>query len=147
MRYSYEDEHRYDSIITLPHHVSTVHPQMNRMDRAAQFAPFAALTGYGAAVDEAARLTEEEFEPGEDSRLRIDARLRLAAEHIKEKPILRVTWFRPDERKAGGAYVDTEGAVKKISAEENLLIFSDGTVIRIDAITDLDGELFRNMEF
>lgn len=57
MRYSYEDEHRYDSIIALPHHVSTVHPQMSMLDRAAQFAPFAALTGYGAAVDEAARLT------------------------------------------------------------------------------------------
>ena len=109
----------YNDIIRLPHHVSQNHPQMSMHDRAAQFAPFAALTGYEAAVGETARLTAERGE-------------------------LEVTveYFVPDDRKAGGAYVTVTGRVRHISVPERTLVMEDGTEIPLEDIVSMTGEIF-----
>ena len=105
---------KYKEIIDLPHPVSKKHPQMSLRDRAAQFSPFAALTGHSDAIDEAARLTDRRIELDESQIAELDGKLQIIAERIGEHPTVAVTWFRPDEKKAGGAYVEKTGAVKKI---------------------------------
>ena len=102
----------YDDIINLPHHVSATRPHMSMGDRAAQFAPFAALTGYEDAVREAARLTEERVELTEDAQAALDARLRLLADGSMAGKAVTLTWFQPDARKSGGAYVTATGILK-----------------------------------
>lgn len=131
----------YDDIIHLPHHVSDRHPQMPMADRAAQFMPFRALTGYEDALTETARLTEDQAELDEDALGSLDARLRIVAEHLVDRPDITVTWFRPDGKKAGGAYVSVTGWVKKIDTYERVLIMHDSTKIPIDNILGLTGEI------
>ncbi len=131
------DEHRYDDIIGLPHHVSWKHPQMPLLDRAAQFAPFAALTGYEAAIKETARLTEEEIELDENSKELLDFRLQQLQEHLSERPEVTVTYFCPDEKKTGGAYETVTGKVKKVDAYAGELVFTDGRRIGLGAIVEL----------
>ena len=101
-----ESEKKYGDIIGFPHHVSTVHPQMSIYDRAAQFSPFAALTGHEAAIRETARLTEQEAELDEDKKAELNEKMqelmKYAAEHPTEHPRVSVTYFKPDDRKAGG---------------------------------------------
>ena len=137
---------KYDDIIHLPHHVSEKRAQMPMRERAAQFAPFAALTGYEAAIDETARLTEHRSEPDEAVQARLDARLRLLRDRLDERPEVAVTRFIPDARKAGGAYIVTAGAVYRISGYERLLVMEDGTRIPFDEICDVTGELFSALE-
>ncbi len=132
----------YDDIIHLPHHVSDKHPQMPMADRAAQFMPFRALTGYEDALTETARLTEDQAELDEDALGGLDARLRIVAEHLADRPEITVTWFRPDGKKAGGAYVSVTSWVKKIDTYERVLAMGDGLKIPIDKILDIDGEIF-----
>ena len=139
---SYQEEHRYDDIINLPHHVSNKHPRMSPIDRAAQFSPFAALTGHDAAIKETARLTEERLELDENRKELLDARLQLLREHLGEKPTVTFTFFEPDERKSGGAYVTVTGSVKKIEEYENKIILEEGASIFIDDIYAVEGELF-----
>lgn len=139
---SYQEEHRYDDIINLPHHVSNKHPRMSPIDRAAQFSPFAALTGHDAAIKETARLTEERLELDENRKELLDARLQLLREHLGEKPTVTFTFFEPDERKSGGAYVTVTGSVKKIEEYENKIILEEGAAIFIDDIYAVEGELF-----
>ena len=93
----------YDDIIDLPHHVSETHPPMSRADRAAQFSPFAALTGYDAAVRETARMTERRIELDEGVKAELNARLNCILEHLSEHPQVSITYFMPDEKKSGGA--------------------------------------------
>ena len=131
------DEHRYDDIIDLPHHVSRKHPQMPLLDRAAQFAPFAALTGHEAAIKETARLTEEEIELDENSNELLDLRLQQLQEHLSEQPEVTVTYFCPDEKKSGGAYETVTGAVKKVDAYAGELVFTDGRRIGLGTIVEL----------
>lgn len=135
-----EDEHRYDDIIELPHHVSRKHPQMPLMDRAAQFAPFAALTGHEAAIKETARLTEEEIELDEDSKELLDLRLQELQEHLAEQPMVTVTYFCPDEKKAGGAYETVTGRVKKVDGYAGELVFTDGRRVELKGIVELEEE-------
>ena len=104
---------KYDKIINLPHHVSSTRPHMSMIDRAAQFSPFAALTGYDAAVRETARLTEQKIELDEYEKAALDQRILLLQEHLKELPEVTITHFVPDERKDGGKYVSITEAVKK----------------------------------
>ena len=132
-----EDEHRYDDMIDLPHHVSKKHPQMPLMDRAAQFAPFAALTGHESAIKETARLTEEEIELDENSKELLDLRLQELQEHLPEQPEVTVTYFCPDEKKAGGAYETVTGRVKKVDAYVGELVFADGRRIALGTIIEL----------
>lgn len=139
---SYHEEGRYDDIINLPHHVSTKHPHMAPIDRAAQFSPFAALTGHDEAIKETARLTDERMELDENRKELLDARLQLLREHLGEKPTVTFTFFEPDERKSGGAYVTVTGSVKKIEEYENKIILEEGAAIFIDDIYAVEGELF-----
>ena len=120
----------YADIIDLPHHVSKKHPQMPMEKRAAQFSPFAAVSGHDEAIYETARLTDEQLELSEDEIAVIDEKLQWLREHIKEQPEITVTYFQPDEKKNGGAYVTVTGSAKKI---DKVLVLRDGTVIPIDA--------------
>ena len=112
MKNYFGESHKYDDIIHLPHHVSDKRPQMPVLDRAAQFAPFAALTGYGEAVKETARLTERRIQPDEETLDILNRRLEFIKKHISEQPEVSVCFFRPDPRKDGGAYVTVSGTVK-----------------------------------
>ena len=108
------DENRYDDIIGMPHPTSKKHPRMSRLNRAAQFAPFAALTGYGDAITEAARLTGDQAELTEAERLALGEKLAMLRDSLDASPIVTITYFQPDARKAGGEYVTLTGAVRRV---------------------------------
>ena len=127
----------YDDIINLPHHVSRKHPQMSIHDRAAQFAPFAALTGHGEAIAETARLTDRKIELDDYERLKLDEKLLILQEHIMEMPEISVTYFCPDEKKEGGKYVTVTKALRKINDMERTLLMEDGMQIRIEDILEV----------
>ena len=126
---------KYDEIMGLPHHVSKTRPQMPMSDRAAQFAPFAALTGYDSAIKETGRLTDERIELDEGALTALNMRYQLLMDALDEEPEVEITYFKPDERKAGGAYVT-----------ERLITMQDGTKIPMDDILSIDGELFLSLE-
>ena len=132
--------HDYDDIINLPHHVSTRHPQMSMYDRAAQFSPFAALTGHDAAIKETERLTEDWVELDEDSKELLDEKLQMIREHLDEKPEVTFTYFEPDERKQGGAYRTITGKVIKIDEYEHRILLEDGTVLIMEHLFSIDAE-------
>lgn len=134
---------KYDDILNLPHHVSASRPHMPAADRAAQFAPFAALTGYDAAVRETARQTDARLELDECEKEALNDKLRVLDEHLGSAPEVTVTYFRPDDRKAGGAYVTVSGAVRKIDGYARVVVLADGGRIPIDEIAGLDSDLFR----
>lgn len=121
------DPHRYDDMLDLPHPVSALHPPMSRLDRAAQFAPFAALTGLGAAINETARQTEERSELGAEALAELDGVLRELREKIRLRPLITAVVFRPDPAKSGGAYVTVSGAVRWLDEQERLILLADGT--------------------
>lgn len=135
----------YDDIIHLPHHVSKKHPQMSISDRAAQFAPFAALTGHGAAIKETARLTDARIELDENAKTILDEKLKIIQETLDERPEITVTYFQPDEKKAGGRYVSAAGIVKKIDLYRRSVLMEDGRWIPILDIFEIEGELFRSI--
>lgn len=137
---------KYDKIINLPHHVSSTRPHMSMIDRAAQFSPFAALTGYDAAVRETARLTEQKIELDEYEKAALDQRILLLQEHLKELPEVTITHFVPDERKDGGKYVSITEAVKKIDTYEKQIVLVGKSKIPIENILSIEGELFRILE-
>ena len=137
-----DDPHRYDDLLPLPHHVSPARRRMTAHERAAQFAPFAALTGYDAAIEEAKRLTDERIELGEAEREALDARMRALREHLDARPEVTVTRFIPDRLKAGGRYEAVTGAVRRILPSEGLLLLEDGTEIDLDDIIGIESSLF-----
>ena len=137
---------KYDEIMGLPHHVSKTRPQMPMSDRAAQFAPFAALTGYDAAIKETGRLTDERIELDVEALSALDMKYQLLMEALDEAPEVTITYFQPDERKAGGKYVSAVGAVKKIDDFERRITMRDGTRIPMDDVLSIDGELFLSLE-
>ena len=128
---------RYDDIINLPHHVSPTRKQMSMHDRAAQFAPFAALVGYDEAVAETARLTELRPELDEQEQRAINERLAYIADHIHEQPEVRIKYFVPDEHKSGGAIVEVSGKTYRISNTDATIVMTDGCKIRLSDIIDL----------
>ena len=128
---------RYDDIINLPHHVSLTRQRMSMHDRAAQFAPFAALVGYDDAVAETARLTETRPGLDEQEQRAINERLAYIADHIHEYPEVRIRYFVPDERKNGGAIVEVAGIVRKLSNADATVTLADGCKIRLSDIVDL----------
>lgn len=134
--------HKYEDIIDLPHHQSAVHPQMPMQDRAAQFAPFAALTGHEAAIQETQRLTDREMQLDEDALEALDEKLELIREHIGAEEKVTFTCFVPDEKKEGGSYVTCSGWVKKLDLYARTILLSDNTVISLDKIVDIQGDLF-----
>ena len=132
-----DNEQRYDDIINLPHHVSKTRQHMSMHDRAAQFSPFAALTGYDDAVEETARLTDEQYELSEDARNKLDEQLRLIADSIDEHPEIEVTYFVADELKAGGTYFVFRGCVRTIDEYGMKIIFTDGKAIMLSSVSDI----------
>lgn len=135
----------YEDIINLPHHVSKTRPQMSMLDRAAQFSPFAALTGYDAAIKETGRLTDEKIEMDEDRKAALDMKQAYLIEMIDEQPGISITYFLPDAKKSGGAYVTVTGNLKRFDEYERLLILMDGKKIPMDDIADIESDLFRGM--
>ena len=128
---------RYDDIIGLPHHVSTTHHRMSMLERAAQFQPFRALTGYEDAVRETARLTDDRVELTEDEKALLDGKLQRLADNLASHPLVTVTYFQPDKKKAGGAYVTATGELKKIDDFTSTLLLTGGERIPIENIVDI----------
>lgn len=135
----------YDDIINLPHHVSRKHPPMSAIGRAAQFSPFAALTGYDAAVKETARLTDERIEMDEYSANALSDRLQIIANRIGEQPEIAITYFQPDRSKSGGSYVTAVSAARKIDEHKRIIIMTDRTTIPMDEIVGIEGAIFETL--
>lgn len=135
----------YDDIINLAHHVSATHPHMTAINRASQFSPFAALTGYDAAIKETARLTHERVELDEYTKDILNYRLQNLADWIKEHPEIAITYFQQDAKKNGGAYVTTTGIAKKIDIYKQVVVMTDGTTIPFDEIISIEGQIFENL--
>ena len=136
-----QDRHCYDDIISLPHPVSGSHPPMPVAERAAQFSPFAALTGFEDAIRETGRLTDSKVELDEDARELLDEkikRLRRLQAESGEMPWAAVTYFRPDEKKDGGAYVTVTGRVKRVDEYERVLVLQDGKRIPLGEIVGME---------
>ena len=133
---------QYDDIINLPHHVSSTRPRMSAIDRAAQFSPFAALTGYDVSIKESARLTEDRIELDDSQKEDIGDKLKFVTEQLDADTEIRITYFLPDTRKAGGEYVTVSGAVKRIDEYERMIIMIDGKQIPIDEVIDVDCDDF-----
>lgn len=140
------DIHCYDDIIGLPHHVSGTRAHMPVSDRAAQFSPFAALTGYDDAIRETARLVDEKMELDEDEKALLNEKLLFLQEQIAAHPAVKITYFRPDAKKAGGFYVQAAGMVKKIDVYRNRIVMEDKTEIAIGDILEISGEIFGPLE-
>lgn len=129
---------KYDDIINLPHPTSLKHPRMANMDRAAQFSPFAALTGHSDAIKETARLTEGRMELDEHEKAMLDEQMQVLLDNLPKQPQVTLTYFEPDEYKEGGAYLTIRGAVKKFDAYKKCVIFQDGTEITVEDIVKLE---------
>lgn len=133
-----KNSHEYDDIIALPHPTSKTHPRMSNEDRAAQFSPFAALTGHEAAIKETARLTDRKIDLDEYEKERLDEKLQVIAENLNSDMEVTITYFVPDEKKDGGAYRTVTGCVRKIDSYENKLVMRDKTVIPVDQIFGIE---------
>ena len=136
-----QNNHKYDDIIHLEHPVSKTHPQMSLYDRAAQFAPFAALTGHAAAIRETARrvLSDEVLEE-------LNEKLNIISANIGTEQLVDITYFVQDERKAGGEYVTHSGIVKRIDLYRRAVIMADATIIPIEDISRIESDLFSGLE-
>lgn len=135
----------YDDIIDLPHHVSRTRPRMAIIDRAAQFSPFAALTGYNSAIIETARLTDDRVELDEYMKRALNHRLQILGDYLKKHPEIAITYFQPDDKKDGGAYVTANGTAKKIDVYERVVLMTNGTTIPIDGIISIEGQIFETI--
>lgn len=135
----------YEDIVDLPHHISKKHPQPTMADRAARFAPFAAITGYEEMVLEEARVTDERIEMDESSKAALNEKLNMILEFVDEQPEVSITYFEPDKKKSGGAYVNITGIVKRIDEYEHFVIMTDGKKIRIEDIFALESDLFYSL--
>lgn len=132
---------KYDDIISLPHHESTKHPKMPALDRAAQFLPFAALTGHDAAVREMERLTESRMELDEARKEELDVHLQLLREQLAQKPQVSITYFVPDARKDGGAYFTITGTIRKVEETRHQVIMENGTIIPVSDIYEIESTI------
>lgn len=151
-----DDTHRYDDMLHLPHHVSSRHPPMTLINRAAQFSPFAALTGYDAELEEAGRRTDRRVELSESERALLDERLQLLQAWLRRipgkwavhaapdftMPEVTITYFVPDERKDGGAYTAVTGIVRRIDPIQRTLLMTDGTAISMDDVLQISSSAF-----
>ena len=133
---------KYDDIINLPRHISKKHPQMSVEERAAQFAPFAALVGYEDEVEETARITEKRIELNEEEKKNLDMKLQMLNEQIKVQiyPNITIMYFIPDLKKDGGKYIKVSGVIKKVDEFKQLIILDDKTEIPIKDIIKILGE-------
>ena len=137
---------KYKDIIDLPHHQSLRRPRMAMIDRAAQFSPFAALTGHNDAIIETARLTDRKIELDEGAKSIINEKIQMISDFLFEKPTVTFTHFEPDIKKEGGTYLNTTGTVKRIDEFKREIILTDGRIILIEHIYDIESDLFKYME-
>ena len=138
---------KYEDIVSLPHHISKVYPKMSRVARAAQFAPFAALTGYDNKVKETSRITGKRKIVEADLKLIINKKLQIIQENIYTKPMVTITYFVPDKIKDGGEYVTVTGNIKKIDNYNKAIIFTDNTNIFINEILEIRGDIIKDNIF
>ena len=139
-------DRQYDDIINLPHHISKKHPQMSLYARSAQFAPFAALTGYEEAVKETARETNERIDIEDELKSILDGKLQIILEQINNHPEISITYFIADSKKNGGEYVTVTGLVKKVDLYNQYIYLIDYTEIPINEIIDISGDIFKVYE-
>ena len=135
----------YDDIIALPRFVSKNRPHMSNNDRAAQFAPFAGLVGFGESISEASRLTECFVELSEEEKQELDRKFHILEEHLKEQPEVQIEYFVQDEKKSGGAYVSTTAVIRRVDLVERLLIAADKRSFSFNDIRDLESPLFKEL--
>lgn len=133
---------KYKDIINLPHKQSSKRPHMSLLDRAAQFAPFAALVGYDDAIKETGRLTDDRIELSEENLATLNSRYQILVDHLDEEPEVTITYFVPDIYKTGGSYITKTGVVKKLDAYERLITMTDGAKIQMDDVLTLEGDIF-----
>ena len=136
---------KYEDIIDLPHHVSATRQRMSISDRAAQFAPFAALTGYDGVIEETARLTDAEDASSDERTMILDRKLRFLNDIAGEHPYVEVTYFIPDSKKNGGRYETIYGYLKMIDSNENCIVLMDKRSVDFDKIRSLDSTAFNDM--
>lgn len=129
---------KYKDLLHLPHPISLKHPRMDAIDRAAQFSPFAALTGYDAAINETARETHKKVDLDEEEKNKLDEYLSILLFHIKEKPKVLITYFKADEKKQGGSYKTIVNTIKKVNKEKSSLIMENGIEIMINDIIAIE---------
>ena len=135
----------YEDIVNLPRHISKVHPQATMTDRAARFSPFAAISGYEDMVKEAARVTEERIDITDATKELLNEKLNMIVEFLDEEPEVTITYFEPDKKKDGGAYISITGTVKRIDEYERIVLMSDDKKIRIDEIYAIESDLFYSL--
>ncbi len=136
---------KYDDIIDRKYEGSTTHKRMSPENRAAQFAPFAALTGHDAAINETARLTTEKIELSVEEQHILSSRLNTALELLPNQPTMEFTVFKPDSLKSGGRYISVSGIIKKYDEYDKTIILTDNTLIKIEDIVSIDGEIFNEL--
>ena len=137
---------RYDDMIYMQTPTPTFKPRMSLYERAAQFSPFAALTGYEDAVEETARLTDARLELSEDMKTILNEKMQMIVDNMDADPIVTITYFVPDKKKEGGAYVDVTGIVKEIDEYERCIVMTDKKKIPIEQVRAIEGELFKCLE-
>ena len=142
-----ESRKKYADIIDLPHHQSDTRPKMSNYDRAAQFSPFAALTGHAESIKETARLTDEYSEPSEEMKAIMNEKILFLMEQLENQPEITITFFKPDEKKQGGEYITITGVVKKIKTYERQIQMTTGDLIPIDMIFGIDGKIFSRIDY
>lgn len=136
----------YDDIINLPNHISLKHPRMSIEARSAQFAPFAALTGYNDAVKETERLTDKRIEIDDNLKQILNNKLNYILENIDKKPLITIKYFIPDNKKDGGKYIEKPGIIKKIDIINQYIYLYDKTKIPIKEIINITGDIFEYLE-
>lgn len=129
----------YNDIINLPHFVSKKHPQMSKEARSAQFAPFAALSGYEDAIKETAKLTDNKIELSDEMINIINDKLLFIEKNIQDKPLITITYFVPDKRKNGGEYISVTNSIKQIDLINNIIILTNKKKICINDIIGISG--------
>lgn len=138
-----DQKNDYDDIIHLPHHVSSRHHRMSMTERAAQFSPFAALTGYGDVIRETARITERKPELTDEEKSGLDRRLKMACSSISgEKPEISITYFIPDQKKSGGTCRTVSGRIRKTDTYNHRIIMENGIQIDVDCVLDIEGDIY-----
>lgn len=147
MNRNFNDLHRYDDIINLAHRKSKIHKPMPLIDRAAQFAPFSALSGHEEAIRETARLTKAKPLLDENQKTILDIKLNYILQHLKQNPVIKITYFKKDSKKSGGSLVIAEGIIDKINYYDNNIIMQDKTRIAIGDIIIIDGDIFNDLDF
>ncbi|MGN1337019.1 MAG: hypothetical protein ACI4WW_00890 [Candidatus Coprovivens sp.] len=136
---------KYDDIINMPRHISKTRPQMSLYNRSAQFAPFAALTGYEERVKETARLTDTKIEIDDGLRNILNKKLNIISEHLKEKPEITITYFIKDNKKSGGKYSTLKCIIRRIDLVNQEIILYDRSVIKLDDIINISGNLIEGL--